>query len=153
LKRSIGATRSASIARGIAKMDSPLGMILAYATQAGRTADDGKGRNSPYTTAFLKHIEAQEEIGTVFRRMSADVFAATSQTQLPGLSVAGLEVFFLRGRPQPAPVPAPAAPADPCAAAETHWRSAVSLGTIAAFEDHLRQFPSCAFAGLAREKI
>ena len=102
LKRSIGATRSATIARGIAKMDSPLGMIVAYATQAGRTADDGKGRNSPYTTAFLKHIEAQEEIGTVFRRVSADVYAATSQAQLPELSLSVIGEFYLRGRPQSA---------------------------------------------------
>ena len=102
LKRSIGATRSATISRGIAKMDSPLGMIVAYATQAGRTADDGKGRNSPYTTAFLKHIEAQEEIGTVFRRVSADVYAATSRAQLPELSLSVIGEYYLRGRPQTA---------------------------------------------------
>src|SRR5262249_40754861 len=128
LKRSIGATRAATISRGIAKMDSPLGMIVAYATQAGRTADDGKGRNSPYTTAFLKHIEAQEEIGTVFRRVSADVYAATSQVQLPELSLSLIGEFFLKGRPQVATVTSPTAPTNPCAAAETHWRSAVSLG-------------------------
>ena len=152
LKRSIGATRSATISRGIAKIDSPLGMIVAYATQAGRTADDGKGRNSPYTTSFLKHIEAQEEIGTVFRRVSADVYAATSQTQLPELSLSVIGEFYLKGVPQAA-VTSPPVSGNPCAVAETHWRSAVSLGTIAAFEDHLRQFPNCAFAGLAREKI
>jgi hypothetical protein len=32
-------------------------MIVAFSTQAQRTADDGVGRNSPYTAAFLKHIE------------------------------------------------------------------------------------------------
>lgn len=47
-------------------MDSPLGTIIAYATQAGRTADDGDGRNSPFTTAFLNNVEQKEEIGTVF---------------------------------------------------------------------------------------
>ena len=152
LKRSIGATRSATISRGIAKMDSPLGMIVAYATQAGRTADDGKGRNSPYTTAFLKHIEAQEEIGTVFRRVSADVYAATSRAQLPELSLSVIGEFYLKGRPQSAAA-SPLVAANTCAVAETHWRSAVSLGTVAAFEDHLRQFAHCAFAGLARERI
>jgi uncharacterized caspase-like protein len=53
LKRSIGTTRSASMARGLAKIDSPEGMIVAYATQAGRVADDGQGRNSPFTSGFL----------------------------------------------------------------------------------------------------
>jgi uncharacterized caspase-like protein len=63
LKRSIGLTRAASMQRGLARIDSPQGMIVAYATQAGRTAADGAGRNSPYTEAFLRHIEAPDEIG------------------------------------------------------------------------------------------
>lgn len=67
LKRAVGPTRAPSIQRGLAKIDSPEGMIISYATQAGRTAADGVGRNSPYTSAFLKHIEEQEEIGTIFR--------------------------------------------------------------------------------------
>ena len=57
LKRSIGASRGASIQRGLARIDNLEGMIISYATQAGRTADDGHGRNSPYTAAFLKHFE------------------------------------------------------------------------------------------------
>ena len=77
LKRSIGTARSASIGRGLAKIDGPEGMIIAYATQPGRTADDGDGRNSPYTTAFLKNVETTEEIGTIFRRISADVYETT----------------------------------------------------------------------------
>ncbi len=72
LKRSIGRTRATSMSRGLARIDSPEGMIVAFSTQAQRTADDGTGRNSPYTAAFLKHIEAQEEIGRIFRRISAD---------------------------------------------------------------------------------
>jgi len=79
LKRSIGAARSASVGRGLAKIDSPEGMIIAYATQAGSVADDGDGRNSPYTTAFLKNVEQKEEIGTIFRRITADVYQTTHQ--------------------------------------------------------------------------
>ena len=75
LKRSIGASRSLPLQRGLAKIDSPQGMIVAYATQAGRTADDGDGHNSPYTAAFLKNIEAQEEIGTIFRRTASQLSA------------------------------------------------------------------------------
>jgi uncharacterized caspase-like protein len=56
LKRSIGRTRAAAIQRGLAKIDSPQGMIIAYSTQAGRTAEDGSGRNSPFTGALLRHI-------------------------------------------------------------------------------------------------
>jgi uncharacterized caspase-like protein len=83
MKRSIGTTRALSLQRGLAKIDSPQGMIVAYATQSGRTAEDGDGRNSPYTAAFVKNIEAQEEIGTIFRRISSDVYETTKHNQLP----------------------------------------------------------------------
>jgi hypothetical protein len=98
-KRSIGSTRAVSLQRGLAKIDSPRGMIVAYATQAGRTAEDGRGRNSPFTTALLKHIEAPDEIGMVFRRITSDVYETTRQTQLPELSLSLIGEFYLRGRP------------------------------------------------------
>jgi uncharacterized caspase-like protein len=154
LKRSIGITRSASIGRGLAKFDSPEGMIVAYATQVGRTAEDGDGRNSPYTAAFLRNVEAKEEIGTIFRRISADVYQTTRQTQLPELSLSLIGEFYLNGKLQITATPAtPPAPADPCAAAGDHWRSAEAIGSVAAFEDHLARFATCAFAGLAKARI
>jgi hypothetical protein len=98
LKRSIGTTRALPLQNGLAKIDSPQGMIVAYATQAGRTAEDGTGRNSPYTAAFLKNIDAQEEIGTIFRRISADVYETTRRTQLPELSLSLIGEFYLHGK-------------------------------------------------------
>jgi hypothetical protein len=154
LKRSIGTARSASIGRGLAKIDSPEGMIIAYATQPGRTADDGDGRNSPYTTAFLKNVETKEEIGTIFRRISADVYQTTHQAQLPELSLSLIGEFYLNGKLQitVSPTPTPA-PVDPCAAASDHWKSTEAINTKAAYEDHLARFPTCSFASLARTRI
>ena len=152
LKRSIGLTRSASIGRGLARIDSPEGMIVSYATQAGRTAEDGNGRNSPYTAAFLKHIEEQDEIGAIFRRIAADVYESTGREQLPELSLSFIGEFYLRGRLDIAVPTKPSTP-DPCATAEPHWKSAEAIGTIAAYEDHLARFPSCAFAGLVKVRI
>jgi uncharacterized caspase-like protein len=97
LKRAIGPTRALSIQRGLAKIDSPEGMIISYATQAGRTAVDGDDRNSPYTAAFLKHIEEKQEIGTVFRQITADVYESTGRKQLPELSLSLIGEFYLRG--------------------------------------------------------
>jgi hypothetical protein len=154
LKRAIGITRSTSIGRGLAKIDSPEGMIVAYATQAGRTAEDGDGRNSPYTAAFLRNVEAKEEIGTIFRRISADVYQGTRQTQLPELSLSLIGEFYLNGRLEVAVTPvSPPAPSDPCAAASDHWKSAEAIGTIDVYQDHLAQFPHCAFAALAKARI
>ena len=94
LKRSLGTTRALPLQRGLAKIDSPEGMIVAYATQAGRTAEDGTGRNSPYTAAFLKNIEAKDEIGTIFRRISSEVYITTRQSQLPELSLSLIGEFL-----------------------------------------------------------
>jgi formylglycine-generating enzyme required for sulfatase activity len=101
LKRSIGITRAAAMQRGLAKMDNAQGMIVAYATQAGRTADDGVSRNSPYTSAFLRNIEAAEEVGTVFRRISSEVYTTTGRTQLPELSLSLIGEFYLNGKAAP----------------------------------------------------
>jgi formylglycine-generating enzyme required for sulfatase activity len=154
LKRSIGSTRSASIQRGLAKIEAPIGTIISYSTQAGRTAVDGNGRNSPYTAAFLKHIEEPREIGDIFRYISADVYHATAETQLPELSLSIIGQFYLKGPVSlTVNLPPPSAPADPCAAAGDHWKSAESIGSLAAFEDHLARFPACSYAGLAKARI
>jgi hypothetical protein len=155
LKRSIGPTRAMSLQRGLAKIDSPEGMIVSYSTQAGRTAADGTGHNSPYTTAFLKHIEEQNEVGTVFRRIAADVYDTSGREQLPELSLSFVGEFYLHGRLDVTVTTTPSRPSapDPCAAAGEHWKSAEAIGTLAAFEDHLARFPSCAFAGLAKARI
>ena len=153
LKRSIGRTRSGSIARGLAKIESPDGTIISYSTQSGRTAADGDGRNSPYTTAFLRHIEDKDEISTVFHRISADVYDSSSGTQVPELSLSFFGEFYLNGKLRVTVSPAPRAPADPCASASEHWKSAEAIGTTAAFEDHLARYPNCAFAGLARARL
>jgi uncharacterized caspase-like protein len=155
LKRSIGASRAVSIQRGLAKIDSPEGMIVSYATQAGRTASDGNGRNSPYTTAFLKHIEERDEIGTIFRRIAGEVYESTRREQLPELSLSFIGEFYLRGRLEITVPVVPATPPtpDPCAAASDHWKAADSIGSVAAYEDHLARFPNCAFTGLAKARI
>ena len=57
--------------------------LVAYAAAAGTTAADGRGRNSPYTAALLSHLETPLEIGLLFRRVRAQVLAATNGTQRP----------------------------------------------------------------------
>jgi hypothetical protein len=154
LKRSLGLTRGASIGRGLAKMESPDGTIISYATQAGRTATDGADRNSPFTSAFLKHIEDKEDIVTVFHRIGSNVYETTKGTQVPELSLSFFGEFYLNGKLQiTLTPPAPTELADPCAAAESHWKSAEAVGSIAAFQDHIARFPNCTFSGLARTRI
>ena len=51
---------------------------LVTCAAAGTTAADGRGRNSPYTAALLSHLDAPLEIGLLFRRVRAQVLAATN---------------------------------------------------------------------------
>ncbi|HXL66554.1 MAG TPA: caspase family protein [Xanthobacteraceae bacterium] len=154
LKRSVGSTRGVSIGRGLAKIESPDGTIIAYSTQAGRTAEDGSERNSPYTAAFLQHIEDKDDVATVFHRIGANVYQTTQGKQVPELSISFFGEFYLNGKLQVTVAPAaPSAPADPCAAAESHWKSAEAIGTIDAYRDHLARFPNCTFAELAKARI
>ena len=153
LKRSIGATRGVSIARGLARIQSPDGTIIAYSTQAGQTAQDGADRNSPYTTAFLQHIEDKEDIATVFHRIGATVYQTTKGRQVPELSISFFGEFYLNGTVQVTVTAPPSAPADSCASAESHWKSAEAIGTLEAYQDHLARFPNCSFAALAKVRI
>lgn len=57
--------------------------LVAYAAAAGTEADDGEGRNSPYTRALLAHLEEPLEIGMLFRRVRQEVLAATGGRQRP----------------------------------------------------------------------
>lgn len=150
LRRSIGTTRALSLQRGLAKMDTPLGMVVSYSTQAGTEADDGNGRNSPYTAAFLKEIEKQDEIGTIFRRISSDVYEATDHRQLPELSLSLIGEFYLRGKVElhlgaTAPQKAPDTSKDDFAAAQ-------SIDTLGAWEAFLANHPDGYYAILARER-
>jgi hypothetical protein len=154
LRRSIGVSRSASIGRGLARIESPDGTIVSYSTQAGRTAEDGSDRNSPYTAAFLQHIEDKDDIATVFHRIGATVYQETQGKQVPEISISFFGEFYLNGKLQITVAPAsPSAPADSCATAESHWKSAEEIGTVEAYQDHLARFPQCTFAELARTRI
>ena len=57
--------------------------LVAYAAAAGTTAADGRGRNSPYTSALLSHLEEPLEILTLFRRVRAQVLVSTNGQQRP----------------------------------------------------------------------
>ena len=152
LKRT--SARGLSLRPGLSKVDAPLGTIVSFSTQAGQTADDGTGRNSPYSSAFVKHIEQPKEIGEVFRDISTDVYETSGKVQLPELSLSIVGKFYLNGPGSTSiAAPAQAAPSDPCSSAETHWKAVEAIGTVAAYQDHIARFPSCSFASLAKAQI
>jgi len=73
--------------------------LLAYAAAAGTTAADGTGRNSPYTSALLAHLEDPLETLTLFRRVRARVLEATNGEQRPHEYQSLLREHYLSGVP------------------------------------------------------
>ena len=57
--------------------------LVAYSAAAGTTADDGEGRNSPYTEALLTYLEQPLEISRLFRRVRGRVLTSTAGRQRP----------------------------------------------------------------------
>lgn len=79
--RSLGGTR------GLARLDlndTTGGTLVAYATKPGAVAADGTGRNSPFTTALLAHMETPDlDVRRMFALVRKDVVEETKGAQFP----------------------------------------------------------------------
>jgi hypothetical protein len=71
--------------RGLAPMTTRSSeSLVVFATRPNARAADGDGRNSPFTSAFLRHVvEPNRDIELVMRDVSARVDAATGGRQAP----------------------------------------------------------------------
>lgn len=84
LVRSMGATRSAAVGRGLGRVDSTSGTLIAYATQPGNVAGDGAGRNSPFTEALLAHLATPgQSVNDLMTVVTGAVMSATGGRQQP----------------------------------------------------------------------
>jgi hypothetical protein len=70
--------------RGLVPVEPPNSVLVAFAAKHGTTADDGSGRNSPFTTALLHNLETPGlEINYLFRNVHDEVYSATQHQQEP----------------------------------------------------------------------
>jgi len=86
----------AAPSRGLAPVYAPKGTIIAFATSPGQTASDGPGTNGAFTSAILKHIDAQNlTIEDLFKRVRNTLSASTNgkQTSWEHTSLMG-DFFF-----------------------------------------------------------
>ncbi len=94
---------------GLAEMKPPAGSLIAFATDAGHTAQDGEDANGLYTGELLKHLRTPGlTIEQVFKRTRAGVMERSDGGQIPAeYSRLVGEDIYLAG---PAPVIAAATP-------------------------------------------
>lgn len=165
MARSMGASRSAAVGRGLARVEG-LGVdtLVAYATAADDIALDGNESNSPFTTALLQNIETPGlDVRLLFGRVRDSVISQTNGKQQPFIygSLGGSEVMLKPGPTQTAANVAAAVsparqtgPAAPDSSVEVaFWNSIKDSGNPADFTAYLEQYPSGAFAPLARNRL
>ncbi|MCL2598150.1 MAG: leucine-rich repeat protein [Paludibacter sp.] len=69
---------------GLTGMDAPSGTFIAYAAAKGKVAQDGTGRNSPYTEEFLKMLNIPRlNIFDFFQELGDSVKLKTNELQIP----------------------------------------------------------------------
>jgi formylglycine-generating enzyme required for sulfatase activity len=81
-----GAKRGSGSARGLrVPPETSERTLIGYATKAGRAAADGAGRNSPYTSALVKHLPRAAGVSLLelLDDVGEDVGKATRQEQIP----------------------------------------------------------------------
>ena len=79
---------SRSATRGLAVVGNlPKGSIIVYATAPGSVAEDGTGRNSPFTQAFLKHVTTSYlDVKDLFDKIGKEVSSITQNRQRPWIA-------------------------------------------------------------------
>ena len=147
MKRTVA---SRAIGQGLAKVEpaSP-NTLIAYAAKAGSTAADGDSRNSPFTSALVKHIttpglDVRKALGFV----RDDVLKNTSNRQEPYVygSLGGNDVALV---PAKAPAPASSEQAD----ARKDYELSLQIGNKEALNAFLAQYPNGFYANLAKLQL
>jgi hypothetical protein len=81
LSRSLLAQRGGG--PGLAPVQAASGTLISYATRDGGTSTDGDRGNSPYTMGLLAHMDADDDIALILRRVRQHVLKTTKGRQEP----------------------------------------------------------------------
>lgn len=148
--------RTRAVPRGLAPTEPTDNVLVAYAARDGTTANDGDGRNSPFTAALLRNIETPGlEISFLFRNVRDEVMSATKREQQPFVyGSLSKEAIYLKPLPTPAvqttpgPTEAPATTED-----EQVWKAIRTSRDTNLYEDFLKRFAYSPHAAGARQRL
>jgi hypothetical protein len=136
--------------RGLARVDPFENVLVVYAARDGTVASDGNGRNSPFTTALLRHLDTPGlEIDFLFRNVRDDVRAATRNEQQPFVygSLPSEEIYL---NPPVAGVTETVKPQD---ASEIAWAFLKGTGDIATLTRFADSFPRSPHVAEAKTRV
>jgi hypothetical protein len=150
MKRTM-ATRG--IGRGLARVEpATTNTLVAYSAKAGSIAQDGDGKNSPFSSALARHLTTPGlDIRKAFGFVRDEVIKATGNRQEPFVygSLGGEDVALV-----PAAAAAPAQPVTGSQPDPRHdYELALRVGNKAALNAFLTQYPDGFYANLARLQL
>jgi len=77
-------SRNRSSSNGLTSIDAPVGTLVAFSTSPGKVAEDGTGRNSPYTKRLIENmLKPNIPVEKVFKETRESVIAETRGRQVP----------------------------------------------------------------------
>ncbi len=157
-----GSPMASMFGRGLARISSPPGdRFVIYAAAPGTVAEDGRGKNSPFTEALLKHIATPGlEINALFSRVRGDVLRVTQRRQQPEALNRLSQPLWLKASAapgHPAAEPPPASDESPAGIALSvdteFWIGIKDTNDLKNFEDYLQLYPKGRFATLAKRRL
>ncbi len=151
LRRSAAGSRSLAVGSGLAKITpNNRDTLVAFSAAPGQTASDGAGRNSPFTTALLKHIaDPNTEVSVMLKEVAGEVRDATQNSQRPQAVSDMARTFFFAKADIAAPAPPPTAGSDKSVEV-AFFQSAIAANDCGSIQSYLSRFPNGTFADLAK---
>jgi hypothetical protein len=142
-----------SLAKGLGRVQAESGTFVAFSTQPDAVAADGSGRNSPFTTALLKHIAGPgQSISDVMISVRNDVIAETSGKQVPWDSSSLTDRFSFAPEAAQTTHAAGQGVVAGADAEKEAYEQAVDVGSCGAYEAFQRRYPDSFYAELAKER-
>jgi Caspase domain/PAN domain len=154
--KSGSAARGDPPTRGLARMDPSRdsNSLIVFATAPGSVAEDGIGRNSPFTEALLRHIDEPADIEVMLKRVDRDVNLATKGRQQPErLSKLKTEFQFAAKQPSGAVKPLVRPPVQVTQAEADYWQQVKVSTDPAVVRAYLDRYPGGLYSNLARERL
>jgi len=151
LARAMG-TRSAEVGLGLTAVETGVGTLISFSTQPGKVALDGKGHNSPFSGALVRHLGASsDDLSAILIAVRNDVMKETDGKQVPWEHSALTGRFYF-SRAAQAPAPDWATRWRPSEAAEA-WNAVKDSSSIAILGAFVARYGDTFFADLARARI
>ena len=137
MKRTVAAR---SIGRGLGRIEPSItNTLIAFATKPNAIAEDGKGSNSPFTAALVKHLLTPGlDLRIALGHVRDDVLKSTASKQEPYVtgSLGGGIVSIAGVAAKPGVVPPPT----PLSAADRMWAVVKDTASIPALEAFRQQY-------------